>query len=240
MLCIPRKVDDSGRHLDSYELMNLLHPKFIHYLTTAYYNSLYLTSVFIQLYITGLFVVSYCMPYGGSHCKSRPLYILTSSPNWFFQTGPFSCDVNSETCAMAAFVSHMDGWLLSLVAQAYISYTICCEPTLGGSFCPHEIGAQCMRLYLSSDTTDRMLRGWLLKVVRDMQPFGSMMGQTWKMFTSINSCLNKKKKGFLLYLSSSNSLHFLQYEAYSVSSELVIWRIKRSLIILVKTGLNLV
>lgn len=64
--------------------MKLLHPKVIHHLTTAYYNSLYLTSVFIQLYITGLFVVSYSMPHGGSHCRSRPPYILTASPDLFF------------------------------------------------------------------------------------------------------------------------------------------------------------
>lgn len=51
--------------------MKLLHSKVIH-LTTAYYNSLYLTSVFIQLYITGLFVVTYGMPYGGSHGRSCP------------------------------------------------------------------------------------------------------------------------------------------------------------------------
>lgn len=70
--------------------MKLFHPKVIHHLTTAYYNSLYLTSVFIRLYITGLFVVSYGMPYGGSHRRSRPPYILTSSPDWLFQTSPFS------------------------------------------------------------------------------------------------------------------------------------------------------
>lgn len=60
--------------------MKFLHPKVIHHLTTAYYSSLYLTSVFIQLYITGLFVVSYSMPYGGSHCRSGPPYIQ----GWFF------------------------------------------------------------------------------------------------------------------------------------------------------------
>lgn len=61
--------------------ITLLNPKVIHHLTTTYYNSLYLTPVFIHLYITGLFVMSYSMPYGSSHCRSRPIYSPASSPD---------------------------------------------------------------------------------------------------------------------------------------------------------------
>lgn len=38
--------------------MKLLHSKVIQHLTTAYYNSLYLTSGLVRLYITGLIVVA--------------------------------------------------------------------------------------------------------------------------------------------------------------------------------------
>lgn len=83
-----RVLKNFGWDLEFHKKMKLFHSKVIR-LTTAYYNSLYLTSVFIQLYITGLFVVSYSMPYGGSHGRSCPLYILTFSPDLFFPDESF-------------------------------------------------------------------------------------------------------------------------------------------------------
>lgn len=72
----------------------------IHHLTTAYSNSLYLTSVLFNCTSQACL---YNTPYDGCHC-SFPAYIFTSCPDGGVR----------GTVAMAAFVSRMDGWLLSL------------------------------------------------------------------------------------------------------------------------------
>ena len=146
--------------------MKHLHPTVIHHLTTAYYNSLYLTSVFVQLYITGLFVVSDSMPCDGSHRRSRPVYIQ-SCWIWHFSGWRWCCswDVNGGTFAMAAFVITY-GWVTVFTCISGLHFIIHldlnCEiwqPTFHESLCSRETGAQRMRPRFSSVPTKSKIKG---------------------------------------------------------------------------------
>lgn len=156
--------------------MKLFHPQVIHHLTIAYYISLYPTYLFNCTSRTCLWW--YGMPYGCSHCRSCPLYILRSRSDQVFLSEVLGMTVKLG-CKQWDFcygccVSHMDGstvvtWISDV---CFINHLETCEPTFHGSLCSHDSTAQSMRLNFSLDTTYRMLKGQLAKFVRDMQPFG--------------------------------------------------------------------
>lgn len=139
--------------------MKLLHPKVIHQLTTAYYNSLYRTSAFIRLYITGLFVVTYrcnmvvaiaeVVPLTPLHPVlidfSKQVRSQVECKQWDFCYGCFCITygwVTAVTCMSGLhFRNHLELWVYiwRVLVLSWLT------------------GAQCMRLYFSLDATDRML-----------------------------------------------------------------------------------